>query len=138
MKQIQPDCLVLGVEPEGNDVVRRSLASGTPEQAAGPGTIADSLSPPYALPYSLGLMRRFVDDVVLVGDTALQVAMYVLFARMKLAVEPAGAASTAALLGPLATRLGGKRVGLVVCGSNIDRERFSAYLQLGAEQWNAR
>jgi threonine dehydratase len=39
---------------------------------------------------------------------------------MKLAVEPAGAAATAALCGPLLERLRGKRVGLIVCGTNID------------------
>jgi threonine dehydratase len=45
---------------------------------------------------------------------------------MKLAVEPAGAAATAALLGPLRERLRGKRVGITVCGTNIDIESFSA------------
>jgi threonine dehydratase len=43
---------------------------------------------------------------------------------MKLAVEPACAASTAALLGPLREELRGKRVVLVMCGSNIDWETF--------------
>ena len=42
----------------------------------------------------------------------------------KIAVEPAGAASTAALLGPLKDELRGRRVGLIICGSNIDLETF--------------
>jgi threonine dehydratase len=39
-------------------------------------------------------------------------------------VEPAGAATTAALVGPLREELAGKRVGLIVCGTNIDTETF--------------
>ena len=68
-------------------------------------TIADSLGAPYAAPYSFGLCRRYVDDVVLVSDDALRRAMKLLFVSAKLAVEPAGAAATAALLGPLRERL---------------------------------
>ena len=54
VKLSRPECLVLGVEPEGNDTMLRSLHSGRPEKApeGGPRTIADSLSPPYTLPYS--------------------------------------------------------------------------------------
>jgi threonine dehydratase len=137
-KQARPGCRVFGVEPLGNDVVRRSLASGKPEQAGRPRTIADSLSPPFALPYSLELIRRFVDDIVLVSDEAMEEAIYLLFSRAKLAVEPAAAAATAALLGPLRDRLGGCRVGIVVCGTNIGPARFSEYLALGEGLWATR
>lgn len=138
VKQLRPSCRVYGVEPEGNDVIKRSVASGKPEQAGTIRTIADSLSPPFALPYSLGLVRRFVDDIVLVSDDDLVESMYLLFERMKLAVEPAGAATTAALLGPLKNRVAGQRVGLVVCGTNIDAGRFTEWLHRGRERWEAR
>lgn len=138
VKQARPGCLVLGVEPEGNDVIRRSMASGQPEQALNPRTIADSLNPPFAMPYSLGLIRRYVDDIVLVSDDAMLEGIYLLATRMKLAVEPAAAAATAALLGPLRGRVAGKRVGLVVCGTNIGPDRFTQYLGRGAELWAAR
>ncbi|MHB1326791.1 MAG: pyridoxal-phosphate dependent enzyme, partial [Gemmatimonadales bacterium] len=138
VKQFKPGCLVFGVEPEGNDVIKRSLASGQPEQANQPNTIADSLSPPFAMPYSLDLIRRFVDDVVLISDEAMTEAMYLLFERQKLAVEPAGAATTAALLGPLAGPLRGLRIGLIVCGANIDPTRFGEYLARGEARWKAR
>ncbi len=138
IKQIRPDCLVYGVEPAGNDVIKRSVASGVPETTPHPSTIADSLSPPFALPYSLSLVQRFVDDIVLVSDDDLTEAMYVLFERMKLAVEPAGAATTAAALGPLRERLRGKRTGLLICGANIDDTRFAEYLQRGSARWHTR
>jgi threonine dehydratase len=138
VKQLRPSCRVYGVEPEGNDVIKRSVASGKPEQAGTIRTIADSLSPPFALPYSLSLVQRFVDDIVLVKDEDLIESMYLLFERMKLAVEPAGAATTAALLGPLRSRVAGQRVGLVVCGANIDAERFADLLRQGRARWEAR
>jgi threonine dehydratase len=48
-----------------------------------------------------------------------------LFRSAKLVVEPAGAAALAALMYPLRARLDGQRVGLVVCGANIDPETFA-------------
>ena len=138
IKQMRPGCLVYGVEPIGNDVIKRSVASGIPETTPAPNTIADSLSPPFALPYSLSLVQRFVDDIVLVSDDDLTEALYLLFERAKLAVEPAGAATTAAAIGPLRERLQGKRAGLLICGANIDATRFAEYLQRGAARWHTR
>jgi threonine dehydratase len=84
------------------------------------------LGAPYALPYSFSLCQRFVDEIVLVSDEQMRQAMALLFRSMKLAVEPAGAAATAALCGPLRQRLAGKHVGLIVCGANIDLATFAA------------
>ncbi len=124
MKLAQPRCQVIGVEPRGADTMHRSFAAGAPQAIEAVRTIADSLGAPFALPYSFGLCRRFVDDLVLIDDDDMRRAMGVLFAEMKLAVEPAGAAATAALLGPLKERLRGKRVAVIVCGANIDLATF--------------
>jgi threonine dehydratase len=132
VKLARPDCRVFGVEPEGADTMRRSFAAGSPQAIDAVRTIADSLGAPHAAPYSFGLCRRYVDDLVLVSDDALRQAMLLLFASAKLAVEPAGAAATAALLGPLRDRLRGRRVGIIVCGANIDAATFSAHLAAGA------
>lgn len=128
IKQAKPGCAVYGVEPEGADSMSRSLRSGKPESIDKVRTIADSLGAPYALPGGLALCRRFLDGLVLVDDDAIRRAMALLFREMKLAVEPAGAAATAALCGPLRRRLAGKRVGIIVCGSNIDPAGFTREL----------
>jgi threonine dehydratase len=128
LKQAQPRCQVFGVEPEGANTMTRSLAAGSPQAIDAVRTIADSLGAPHAAPYSFDLCRRFVDAVVLVDDDALRRAMLLLFRSAKLAVEPAGAAATAALCGPLLDRLRGRRVALIVCGSNIDAPTFSRHL----------
>jgi threonine dehydratase len=124
-KQLQPRCRVYGVEPLGADSMRRSFAAGSVQALEQVRTIADSLGAPMALPYSFDLCRRYVDEIVLVSDEQMRAAMRLLFLGMKLAVEPAGAAATAALCGPLLETLRGRRVGLVVCGSNIDAATFT-------------
>jgi hypothetical protein len=128
VKLARPECAVYGVEPQGADSMHRSFEAGSPQSIEAVRTIADSLGAPHAAPYSFGLCRRFVDDLALVDDDALRRAMLLLFRSAKLAVEPAGAAATAALCGPLRDRLRGKRVGLIVCGANIDAASFSRHL----------
>jgi threonine dehydratase len=128
IKLLRPHCLVFGVEPEGADSMRRSFAAGAPQAIDAVRTIADSLGAPHAAPYSFGLCRRYVDELVVVDDDALRRAMLLLFGSAKLAVEPAGAAATAALCGPLRDRLRGRRVGLIVCGANIDAATFATHL----------
>ena len=125
VKQMQPHCKVYGVEPEGADSMARSFRIGSPQKLEHVNTIADSLAAPYALPWSFGVAREYVDEILTISDAAMQRAMGLLFADMKLAVEPAGAAATAALCGALRERLDSKRVGLIVCGTNIDLATFA-------------
>jgi len=120
LKQLRPDCELIGVEADGADSMHRSFAAGRPESIDEVRTIADSLGAPFALPFSFGLCRANVDQLTLVTDRQLRKAMGFLYRHMQIAVEPACAASTAALLGPLRDQLAGKKVVLVFCGSNID------------------
>jgi threonine dehydratase len=124
VKQIRPSCEVIGVEPEGADTMHRSRAAGEPQAIERVTTIADSLGAPFALPYSFALTEQHVDRLVMVDDEQLRRTMGFLFRAMKVAVEPACSATTAALLWPLRDRLRGKRVVLVMCGSNIDWNTF--------------
>jgi threonine dehydratase len=131
IKLADPSIEVIGVEPHGADSMHRSFAAGEPQRIDAVRTIADSLGAPFAMPYSFGLVRDNVDDLVKIDDDAMCRAMALLYREVKLAVEPAGAAATAALLGPLRDRLAGKRVGIIVCGSSIDIDRFAALVRRG-------
>lgn len=133
VKQINPNCLVFGIEPFGADAMYRSFRAGEPTRLERVDTVADSLGAPYSLAYSYGVCRRFVDDIVRVWDEEIFRSMHHLFRDMKLVAEPAAAVATAALLGPLRARLDGKKVALIVCGSNIDAQRFSELVAKGAE-----
>ena len=125
IKQLRPDCEIIGVEPEGADSMHRSFAAGVPKSIDKVRTIADSLGAPFAMPYSFELCRNNVDTLTLVDDIQVRRAMRLLYRTMKIAVEPACAASTAALFEPLRQKLAGKTVVLVFCGSNIDWKTFA-------------
>ena len=126
VRQLRPDCEIIGVEPEGANSMSLSMKAGEPRGIDKVRSIADSLGAPFAMPYSFELCRRNVDRMVEVSDLAMRKTMGFLFHRMKMAVEPACAATTAALLGPLRDELEGKRVVTVFCGSNIDWPTFEA------------
>lgn len=132
VKLLRPQAKVYGVEPTGADTMHRSFAAGSPQAIDAVRTIADSLGAPHAAPYSFSLCRKFVDELVLVDDDALRAAMWLLFRSAKLAVEPAGAAATAALCGPLRDKLRGKNVALIVCGANIDPATFATHVGAAA------
>ena len=125
LKLAQPNCAVYGVEPEGAPTLTRALATGAPVTLDGMSTIADSLAAPFTGETTFALCQAHLDEVVLIDDAALRRAQALAFREMKLALEPAGAAATAALAGPLKDRLRGKRVGVLVCGTNIDVATFA-------------
>ncbi|ODU67153.1 MAG: serine/threonine dehydratase [Bordetella sp. SCN 68-11] len=127
-KLARPGIEVFGVEPEGADGMAQSFAAGGPLKLGALSGIADSLMAPHTEAYSYGLCRRHVDALVTVSDAALRTAMRLLFDELKLAVEPACAAATAAALGPLRARLAGRKVGLLLCGTNTDPATFCGHL----------
>lgn len=137
VKQLAPHVEIHGVEPLGADSMTRSLAAGTPQRIDRVATIADSLGSPTALPHSFALCQRFLDDIVQVSDDDLCEAMALHFTESKLLVEPAGAATAAALLGPLRERLAGRHVGLIVCGANVAPPLHAQYVARGMARLRA-
>lgn len=131
IKALNPDCQLIGVEAEGAPNMYESFKLGAPAKNETVNTIAASLSPPYSLPYSYQICQDYLEKVVLVNDDQLCETMAIMFSDLKLAVEPAGASTMAALLGPLQDELAGKRVGIIACGSNIDLESFGKYVERG-------
>ncbi len=118
-RQLAPACKVIGVEPEAGDDGVRSFRTGTLQTVHNPITIADG-----ARTHSLGkitfpIIRALVHDMVTVSDDALVAAMYFIWTRMKLIVEPTGVLGLAAVLRDRHT-FEGKRVGVIISGGNVD------------------
>lgn len=128
VKQIQPNCRVIGVEPIEAQGMAQSIRQGSPLGKVQLNSIADSLSAPMHLPITFSLAQQHVDEFVQVSDDQLRAAMKLMFTELKLAVEPACAAAMAALCGPLLNSVAGKRVGLIACGSNIDMPTYNKLL----------
>ena len=129
IKHLSPATTIIGVEPEGADSLGRSFRSGQAESLERVATIADSLGAPMAMPESLALARRNVDELITIPDTLMADTMLLMRHTLNVIAEPACTASLAATLGPLRDRVAGKRVGVLACGSNISMERYAAYTE---------
>ena len=127
-----PSIHVYGVEPVGADAMGQSFAANHTVKMGPMHSIADSLMAPHTEEYSYELCRRHIDRLVTVSDAELRHAMLLLFDELKLAVEPSAAAATAALLGPLRDACQGKRVGVLLCGTNTDPVTFTRHLGMAA------
>ncbi|MEE9272535.1 MAG: pyridoxal-phosphate dependent enzyme [Robiginitomaculum sp.] len=134
VKQLSPKCAVYGVEPEGAAVMSLSFKLGRETTLNEVNTIADSLAPPMTTPYAYAICRQYLDKLVTVTDAQIAAAAMITFSDYKLAVEPAGATALAGLLGPLKRKLRGKKVGLVICGTNIDSHAFMDLINTGQQE----
>ncbi len=123
-----PAITIYGVEPEGAPGMAQSFATNGPVKMGPMHGIADSLMAPHTEAYSFGLCRANIDQLVTVNDDELRAAMRLLSRELKLMTEPACAAATAAALYPLRKQLAGKRVGLLLCGTNTDAETFHRHV----------
>lgn len=128
LKQVNPEINIVGVEPEGANVMALSFENNGPVVKEEVNTIADSLAPPRSEPYTYAVCREYVDRLIQVSDAELVEGMRVLQEDMKLTVEPAAAATTAALLSRKLGDLTGQRVGVIACGANIDFEDYTSLL----------
>lgn len=128
-KQCQPGVTVIGVEPEGAPVMSLSVKAGKLVPYPAVKTIADSLAVPKTEAYPYELCCKYVDEILTISDAAMVNAMRFLFNEMKLAVEPAAAIGVAAFLGPLRERLEGKRVGIIISGTNIDEHKYCGLVE---------
>jgi threonine dehydratase len=116
---LSPGVKVVGVEPAAGDDVTRSFKSGTLQSVHNPDTIADGARTSSAGAVTFPLILQHVHEMLTVTDAELARAMFYIWERMKIVVEPTGALGAAALFeGKLDAR--GKRVGIIVSGGNVD------------------
>lgn len=118
-RALAPRCRVIGVEPDAGDDAVRSFRSRTLQRVSHPDTIADGARTESLGRITFPLILETVADMTSVDDDALLEAMFFLWQRMKIIVEPTGALGACALLGgKLETR--GQRVGVLLSGGNVD------------------
>jgi threonine dehydratase len=116
---------VWGVEPEAADDARQSLERGERVTIDVPRTVADGLQTTSIGEKPFEVMRDKVAGIVTVTDAELVEAMRFLFERLKLVVEPSGAAAVAAVM---TGKVSGRRVGAVISGGNVGAERFAGLI----------
>jgi threonine dehydratase len=127
LRERKPSVRVFGVEPVGSDAMTRALRAGRPEPFV-PHSAADGLNAPFAGERTLRTVQRYVDEVVLIEESTILMGVRFGLERLKLVLEPAGAAALAAVLANRIPIRDGERVAVVLSGGNLDLSRIAEFL----------
>ncbi|WP_448563861.1 threo-3-hydroxy-L-aspartate ammonia-lyase [Trichothermofontia sp.] len=126
-KTLSPRCRVVGVEPSLADDATRSFYSKTLQTVTNPTTIAEGARTPSLGKITFPIVLRLVDAMVTVSEAEIVAAMFFLWQRLKLVVEPTGALATAALLSHRPPAIGGQ-IGVMISGGNVDLPQMLALI----------
>jgi|SRR5579859_675565 len=129
VKQLAPQIRVIGVQAEQAPAYFRSWKENKVVSTETCDTIADGLATRTPEAMNVRELRNLVDDVVLVSEEQMLSAIEFLLVEEHVLAEPAGAASTAALLAADANY--GENVVLIVSGANISREVLRSAISTG-------
>ena len=126
-RHMKPGIVIYGAEPETADDTKRSLAAGERVEVAENPTIADGLRVTSPGKLTFPIVQENVKDILLVSDEEMIETLLWILERMKVLVEPSGAAAAAAVRHRKAD-FSGRRVGVVLSGGNLDLGRLAGYL----------
>lgn len=130
IKSLKPRVKVFGVQSSGAPGVYNRWKGGTAEEIPVSGTIAEGINVRHPGGITLDLIKKYVDDVVLVDDEEISRTILMLLERSKVVAEGAGAAGLAAALhGRL--DLQGLNAVTVISGGNIDVNVLSTIIERG-------
>lgn len=119
---------VVGVEPEGSCALQAAMAAGGPVEVKVQSVAADSLGARNVGPLVHEICAKAVDSVALVPDEAILAAIRTLWQDFHLLLEPGGAAAFAAIHAGIHKPEPGSRVGILLCGGNIDMKRAQEWV----------
>jgi threonine dehydratase len=127
MKALAPSTAVIGICAEGAPAMALSLRDGVMRTTEKVDTIADGIGVRVPVEEALSDLSGVVDEVLLVDDETMVRAMRLLFWKIGLVVEPAGAAGIAALLAHR-ERFSGALVATPLCGGNLTKLQIRRWL----------
>ena len=125
---LKSDVRIFGVEPDTANDTFLSLQKGEIVSTPQSHSIMDGLLPTAPGELTFSIMREHLESVALVTDEEAMEAVRFLLLRMKLLVEPSGAAPLAALMAGKIPNVGGKKIGVVLSGGNIDAGKLAGLL----------
>jgi threonine dehydratase len=122
-KGMKDNIKVFGAEPQGADDAYQSFHAGHIIPHHNPDTIADGLRTSLDL-LTFPIILNNVSEIILVSDAEIERAMYLIWQRMKIIVEPSGAVPLAAILSPKFKSLYSaneiQHIGVILSGGNLD------------------
>jgi threonine dehydratase len=136
IKETNPNIRVIGVQTSRLPSMVQAVKAGEPVTVDAGTTIADGIAVRRAGTITYPVVARYVDEIVTVDEDEIASAILVLLEREKTLAEGAGAAALAALLQGKTTLSNetGKRVGVLVCGGNIDVTLLARIIERGLVQ----
>ncbi|KKK66443.1 hypothetical protein LCGC14_2964020, partial [marine sediment metagenome] len=118
VKTKNPKIKVIGVQSKAFPAMKESLSSGSLKSTEGNRTIADGISVQKPGELTFSIIKDLIDDIVLVDDSQIIKAMFLLMERAKIVIEPAGAVGIAYLLDNKPAP--GKKIVTILTGGNVD------------------
>ena len=127
LKEKNSKVKIIGVEPFNSNAMWLSLQADKVVEKEHIDTIADglALNKPGEIPFQI--VKKYVDDIVLVAEDEIKKAVLLLLERAKLLVEPSGAVSVAALMSGK-VNIRNKNVVAVLSGGNLDLDRLAGFI----------
>ena len=129
-KTLNSDIEIVGVQSTLYPSMYRLMRGEDPGSPAAAATLAEGIAVKEPGRLTRRIVEELVSDILLVDDVMIEGAVEVLLERQKLVVEGAGAAGLAAVLAA-PDRFRGRRVGIVICGGNIDARLLASILMRG-------
>ncbi len=126
-RHLRPQIRIFGVEPEAGNDTWLSFRKGERVEIPVPKTIADGLQAPAPGKLTFPVILELVEDILLVSDQELISTLRFVLERMKVLIEPSGAAGAAAVF-HRKSDFAGKRAGVLISGGNMDLSRLASYL----------
>jgi len=132
-KTINPSIRVIGVQSKGAPAVYESWRSGKMIETAKIDTFADGLATRVPFEMTMSIMRRLIDEIILVTERDLKQAIRLLLETAHQVAEGAGAASTAGAA-KMCRELKGKKVAIVISGGNLSLQMMRDII-LMKDEW---
>jgi threonine dehydratase len=120
IKSINPRVKIIGVESTAFPTMKKSISANKITKAKEGYTIADGISIKTPGKLTFEIVKKYVDSIVLIDDTAIVKTMFLLMERSKIVSEPAGAAALAYLISKKKNKEQSKNLVSIISGGNVD------------------
>jgi threonine dehydratase len=120
LKSIKPNVKIIGVESAAFPTMKKSLQENKITKLQTGYTIADGIAVKTPGEMTFNIVKKYVDEIVLVDDLSIVKTMFLLMERSKIVAEPAGAASLAYLISDSNSKSRNKNIVSIISGGNVD------------------
>ncbi|XP_052225619.1 L-threonine ammonia-lyase-like isoform X2 [Dreissena polymorpha] len=131
IKNLRPNCTIIGVESERCPSFTNAIQSGKPVYTEMHSTLADGLAVPTVGVNAFATAKDLIDKMIIVKEENIALAILRLLEMEKAVVEGAGAVGLAAVIENLVPELVGKKVVIALCGGNIDTTALGRVIERG-------